>query len=735
MLTSSAEPARLGNRRRSVYSVTNWICYRSVGRACVRKATPPPPLSRGDGLSFPMQSPALLRLSFRAVFILLLTLLCLGCGDSRYQRWGGMSKEEYLARYRAAKAEEEKEEVAARERRRAESAARAERARRAPRSEDKQDGPKQSTEATPHWQANETGQEGDGTHRFPVDLDDWQRDDYLAAVRENHPRLEEAVAYLGKLHIGEADAARLLKEMLVLTLDGVSRSGSSRGRRSRGAVSNELVTEIIDGLVLNGTSTAKIALCDLFGRSEKATLLRPLIIETLAADSCINSQQWMFTLYRDADEFAVEEGAREAIRKMILDRADESAGSEFRRLLAEYCCQEPDVADHTRALELLTKPSPKNVLAQLILVTEPRVSPEYQSIAAQSLSRASTRLFELHRAAEGTASLDAHQFVRIWQSPFIDQLTQYLESIQFLDEAPDMIRLAATIPNPQVRSTLASLLSRRWPDGPAAVWKTCAEGNDGQAWSLPEPGMIPVLKQQIHGHYNRAFHGLGPHDSIDHGQRSAARLPRSLAPQGSTERSRVSRQLVLLEHEASVYLQWLKLSYQTLVHHFEAVSRNASPWPDGQGGPAERAEVMTAIEEVAPLYNSSIVVHTCHLQICGSPLPDSAPADARCDLDAWCLRATCRAKPAAVVGHYRRCLPGAKEYPTDDGLWFDRLHADPESEQLTSVDILIRDARPDRGPPVPDTERDMIIDILILCVPRPAATASAQAYYNDTRSR
>ena len=347
--------------------------------------------------------------------------------------------------------------------------------------------------------------------QFPEDPADWTKDDFFLARAEGEPRLVDAVDHLGRTFPTSEPAAATLIALL---------QPSATGNK---AATEALIEAIVFALGRNETQQATEALHNLVNgklESEFASIARSRALHILADRDAGRFDDFLLTALRTADDDQRLPAATRAAYDWeadLLQLIDDRAGPALRVRTARYAIEPgTSVRQRKKLLDVLMKPAPANLSAQVVLLADPTTDGAMKPALAQQLAMvASCALQRLQgmpanvtpqfalasadttrrstsfgitsfgassansRAAESrnpTGIFDDPNLLRygpaaLWSDLAADLVVESLFQLERLDHAPHHLQLAATMPIHRVRNELLKALRRNWHDGPGGLRK------------------------------------------------------------------------------------------------------------------------------------------------------------------------------------------------------------------------------------------------------------------------
>lgn len=412
----------------------------------------------------------------------------------REQRYAREAKEAAAAR---AKAEAEKKEKEEEHRKRVE----AERIKR--------------EQQQREWQAKvQEAQEQAEPERpeFPENPADWTKDDFPKARAAGEPKLVDAVNHLGEMFPTSEPAVATLVSLL---------------KPAAKPADQKLIEAIVRALGRNETPQATQALRDLVDgklETEYPSIARSKALGVLADRDATLFDELMLAGLRTADDDQRGAGAARGVYEWeddLLGLIDQRAGPELRVRVARYALEPgTSVRQGEKLLGLLTRATPANLSAQVVLLASPTtdsaakpqlakqlamvssctlqqllgvpasVTPTFAATGGRPVGRTTTygvtSYGESRPAAKAAAGgalsiFEDPNLLRyapdaLWSDPTVDLVVESLYHLERLDQAPHDLQLAVTMPVGRVRAGLLAALRRHWQDGPEGLRKAGIPG-------------------------------------------------------------------------------------------------------------------------------------------------------------------------------------------------------------------------------------------------------------------
>jgi hypothetical protein len=313
------------------------------------------------------------------------------------------------------------------------------------------------------------------------------------------------------------------------------------------------------------------------------------------------------------------------------------------------------------------------------------------------------------------ADLGPQLAAQLWSEQFRAVIEPQVAELHPLDKQPQLIVLAATIPEDSTRAALARLLHKRWGDGPKALETAGLTDR-----LITDPGLLPIIKMSG----ARKESPSTPKAADAAASRRGGRSPAPAAPAGGA-RSEAAQKARQAEQD------WMDVSAKLASGWCKRFS--AAPPVKSAGESSDKAAGEagdTKLPEGIVLRSGAKVVASRHVV-----LPSAAPAGFSqaqpSALEVHYVRIEETAKPTSALSHYSR---QAFARPADAHVFEGRTWIDshrPSSQhpdRLRSVDILMTrpEAPAPAGPPekgkkkAVEEEADLTIEILVIQIKDPS---------------
>ncbi len=677
-----------------------------------------------------------------------------GCGgskDPRFQKWGGMSEEEWLAQYKKRREEElerEKQEQVALQK---ESAS--QRAGRAPRESTPPSAPPTTTSAAEGVQEVDYSDEAATAApqkppeiTLPESFHDWQIDHYREAWKTDSPRLEDAILFLGQLYVGDPGAAEKLSELLELYFQqyqSATPAGTPddefvpvRSDRS-GRNARDLVRclAVLDALRTNQTNNAERALRNAWreaARRHDQALIREWLPRLVQAEDefskKVRSQLWLDLAHLYS--WASSEQEVIWLKQPLEELLRQTTVPEVRKELFVVFAQVPGGPLRQTVFNLLSTSDPANAPV-ILAVLDCSARERHPNIwrAALDLSQTAWEAALVESSMRplvdtptdwvwkpaGDGSLATKRIaLRIWDSKNAQTVVNHLNQVIFLQDSPGLLAFSMSVPQPIVRQTLFQVFLRRWLEGPESArigLSSFSESSEAPSqasrYFASDPGGLVVLKKLLRLHYQSSYGFLVPEEPVPRSvsySAGAVRQPREFGvPQlvsGGPSEAR----------DRNLYQRWFNFTYAMLRHLTEVCSQVSSTAPDADNSLEKRLRFR--------LHRADLPSFRLHVSIDSDTLGLIEPTQAAKSthfLELEYCRFVDRAKATTLTNYYKRALPGAIERPIRYGIWLDHWAEDKEG-RCASTDVRLTAARPEDfvGP---QQENDIQIEILRIEIP------------------
>lgn len=422
-----------------------------------------------------------------------------GCGGGARDpnaAWGGMSKEEWLKtrkeRDEAAAKEEEASkrmnEAKKKEQEEAERAARdEEKARQAvePRSQVRSPGLTQGAADT----------KSPEIASLPRDPANWKDADFLNARLAADPRLLAALEYRAERFPHEEPQAVFLRNLLAPKEPAETKDPAAAPTKAGAAraLSLPVLAVIAKALAENPTSAARQAIADVLAGAfglENDQVAVQVTLKALADHPSEENDSALLAAVTQPDKIRPAgqgQVTAEALQKLAFGVLEQDGKSGIRVRLAKRLAEPACPQDLRRIVKpMLEQKRPDNLEAQAILFQSMGMQPKTEApIEKQLLDYSHEALVRVFFGLTGDRSADgedpagllpagdpdwADRVMRLaWSDGMAAVLSARQVAMTSLDQDPNTILFAATIPTTEARSRLARTLARHREEGPNAL--------------------------------------------------------------------------------------------------------------------------------------------------------------------------------------------------------------------------------------------------------------------------
>jgi hypothetical protein len=304
----------------------------------------------------------------------------------------------------------------------------------------------------------------------------------------------------------------------------------------------------------------------------------------------------------------------------------------------------------------------------------------------------------------------------LWSDKFRKVLEPQLGELRSLDR-PELIMLAATIPQDSTRAALVKLLLKRAADYPGASLLESASFPDRM---ITDPGFL-VLVKMLPRRSIKGATGQAPGAALQPPPPAGARgRPRTPGAAGkATDGLRPAQKRVLAEQEWMNFSQKLVAAWHK---RFQAAALAQKKIEEQSGNPADQA---------APKLPPDFTLNTGAKAVAGYHVlwPEQTPAGLSQQkpslLEVYYVRATETNRPKKTMSFYARQaqtrFTDGRWLDKDKIAWFDGMRVVPQTDHRRSIDVLISRPKDQTLEPMrDDTEADMIVEILTIEIKDPA---------------
>ncbi len=312
-------------------------------------------------------------------------------------------------------------------------------------------------------------------------------------------------------------------------------------------------------------------------------------------------------------------------------------------------------------------------------------------------------------AKAADVDLGSQLAAQLWSDQFRKLIEPQVGEAHSLDKQPQLLVLAATIPEDSTRAILAKLLKKHWYDGPEAL-----ETAGLLDRAITDPALLPIIKAVGKRHESSSTPKVT--DAVS--KRGKGPVP--AAPGGGGKKES-------LQKKQKAEQDWMDVSAKLAAgwcKRFAAAAAKdgdeASDKPAGNGG---EPKLPSGFE-----LPSAAKVTASHRVV----LPAAAPAGFSqvqpSTLEVYYVRAEESAKPKKAIAYYaRQTIAKPTDTRTFEGkTWIESPRSGPQNDRLRSIDVLI--SRPDgsavvvvpeKGKAAAEDEVDLIIEVLIIEIKDP----------------
>lgn len=670
-------------------------------------------------------------------FLALGVLLCSGCGRRNAQyagRWGGMSKEEWLAQYRQKQQEEQRQQEQQKQ-----LAAQQQKKRRQPESVPTaaakgseaagKTGPSQyrggsgvammqsgseaqlaSDEADTDPDQLPKPQRRGRQELFPTSFDQWTEEHFAQARQRNVTQLPDAIRHLGETNKGHAKVVPLLVDLV--RAPESREGGSTRVQRARGSSSARLIGAVVGALAQNGTEAAEQALHDLLtGKipTDDDCLAAKCVLQALAERGSAEGAALVVEVAVLPEQFRPAQQApltADLLQKEAFATIAACADPALLEKLSERIDDTALASETVGKIERLVEvTNPEHLRATLVLAGATRTSEAKRAAVFRQLATWSASAVDVLQNGEANYSQAEIERLRlvaraVWSEQFAGVLGRYVTPYVVTDPGCEAaaIRLAITIPQQWARALVYRWLMRRWVDGPGPLGHTAGT-------PVCEPGLLAttgvLLQEQI-----------APLVPVDTPAKKSATIPRPTpgGPQ-SVERAR-AQALGSTARQWAEFVDGLGASTSArLATATFAVGGSTSP------GAGQSQELLEQFPIPLPDGQAVKLVWSVDLAIQAEKLGWPVAVD-RTAIHFARLELTER--PMSLVSRYRRVLPGADERPTTNGVLLETVARDQAENGLQLWQVRITKAVPEI-PRSAGEEQPLVVEVLCVAVADPAA--------------
>ena len=549
----------------------------------------------------------------------------------------------------------------------------------------------------------------------PVELDKWKTEHYLSAKRDRDRRLEEAIKLMGEKFAGDARAANLFKQLMVVDhLPAEKKPDGTEGKPIDVIPTRQVVDAAVVSLGLNRTPEATQILKDLLlGKLETPLAGRQLVVVVLTEMvkhlDYPENEEYIFGLLTQPDRTL--EGVtlnpeapltNDKLRAEILGLIGSKSSPQFNMRLAKFL-EDPSITKATASdfESMLVRDRPDTLLAKLVLYQNEHAELRTKNAAEAAMlahsDLALSMLLGLPPRLEEMPPIGAISRPTKRQNGFPDEEIQsemlfasncWTPQIQDfllaqinkkgdLVNSPGPTQLIGTMPTTSARFAMNELVNLQAKNGPRG-WTSA--GMFGRATT--DPAFVIMAKSVYHGPPRRTT------DAPDQTKRDAWRDAMDPLIQG-----------------------WIR--------RFYSAARNSTPemWSQAKESGTFR---------VVPHRDANIVTEF-HLVWPGEQqamIPDVPLAP----LEIHYMRIEEENVPDKLAAHYKRFGASGANAPkrtVRNGHWFDDLGSGATPKSKRSVDVIIShkpivEEKPTPGVVSQPKPIPVVIDILTIEIPDPA---------------
>ena len=293
----------------------------------------------------------------------------------------------------------------------------------------------------------------------------------------------------------------------------------------------------------------------------------------------------------------------------------------------------------------------------------------------------------------------------LWSQPFRSALEPQLADVRSLEKQPELILLAATIPQDSMRSALFKTLRKRWTDGPKGL----------EAAGLPDkmfadPGFLVMVKM------------LPRKDAKTAAQAMGGAQPPPPARAGRAANGGEGSALRPAQKRAQAEQEWMAVSAKLVGAWRKRCQAAALAQKKAEEESPNPVEVTPKMPPDFTLNTGARVMAGFHA-IWPVEMPEGSADIKPSVLEIHYIYAEETNKPKRTVGYYSRQagvrLTDAR--PLENSMWFDGLRVVSQSDHRRSIDVFV--SRPGSAQAADllrdDMEADMIIEALTIEVKDP----------------
>jgi hypothetical protein len=334
----------------------------------------------------------------------------------------------------------------------------------------------------------------------------------------------------------------------------------------------------------------------------------------------------------------------------------------------------------------------------------------------------------------------------LWSEKFRALVESQLNELHSLDKEPQLVLLAATIPQDSTRTALSKLLRKREIDGPKALEGNAPDSGQGNRMGAPaldgksgfpdqtpkvsfpdqlltDPGFLALVKTLRRRDPNKGtlFASGSGSSSRGTGPRAASPPPRSRPsrPGAAGGNNKQTETLTVAQRKALAEQDWMATSAKMVSvwrKRFQAaaLAQKKAEEEAGMGGDEAAAKLPAGFA-----FNSEAkVVASYHVR-----WPKDAAGQKLSPLDIYYIYAEETNKPKKTVGYYAR-QAGCKVSDAralDNVAWFDDVRTTAQGT-LRSIDLMISwPGNPPSDLLRNDMQADMVVEVMVIEIKAPAS--------------
>jgi len=583
---------------------------------------------------------------------------------------------------------------------------------------------------------------------LPEDISKWVKEDFLRARQENHPRLLEAVAYLGEKHPGKVSMAQVLTDLLK-PLKPSDTSSSSYSSMTTYTTPG-FMEAVIYALGKNGSQAARQTLIQVlsgkFATEDDRTAVEMVLRTLTQIPSAENDEILLKVLV--SPESIRSDSAEATIRSSELrTRAFEyvrlSTSENLRIKLAENLAQK-GLESNDPLLEMLLEENPLNLGAQLALYQSEDITNDIRTRLEQSFLNYSSQAIGLTMGIpsgiEGSGAMSSsgtgrmpllgtreryppmssgmtrpspmpseatrdkttdyetgsHLAKLLWGEPLASLMSDLLGETRSLEKQPQLIVLASTLPLDSIRAAMLKMLKKRSVDGPQSL--------DAIGWTdniTNDPAMLVLLKMLPRSRTLKAV-------PLTTGMRqSTSRYPSRRTPSdmggamGQTSKAEAAARKEQTEYDWITTLAKMTHAWCTRFEVAAQAQRKAT-----RRGQKFAENPPTRIDEFEFPQDAKV---TAAYQL---NWPENVPADlgkvkpGLLKIQYFSLQQSGMIKK--TMNNYKRLAKSGDVHELDNGLWLETIKNGSQPNTKRSLDIILTTAD---NEPVDFTQKEELVDL------------------------